>query len=99
MGGEQGKSGTRYRLGTWNVRGMGSDKDVEPKIYIMLRTLEAYMLDLTVITETKHRGGSYEEDYDIDGMGYKVFFAGPQNDIGNRNHHGVALAVKATRWA
>ena len=33
---------------------MGSDKDVEPKIYIMFRTLKAYTLDLTVITETKH---------------------------------------------
>ena len=76
---------------------MGSDKDAEPKIYIMLRILEAYTLDLTVIT--KHRGGSYEEDYDIDGTCYKVIFAGPQNDVGNRNHHGVALAVKAAHWA
>ena len=47
----------------------------------------------------KHRGGSYEEDYDINGTCYKVFFAGPKNDVGNRNHHGVALDIKATRWA
>ena len=28
MGGEQGKSGMRYRFGTWNVLGMGSDKEL-----------------------------------------------------------------------
>ena len=32
---------------------MGSDKDAEPKIYIMLRILEAYTLDLTVIGPMK----------------------------------------------
>ena len=83
----------------WNVRGLGSDKDAEPKTYIILRALEAYILNHTVIMETRHRGGSYEENYNIDGTGYKVFFAGPQDDVKNRNHHGVALAVKATHWA
>ena len=77
---------------------MGSDKNVELKTYIILRALEAYMLDLTVITEMRHHGESCKEDYIIDTSYYKVFFAGPQIDIRIRNH-GMILALKATRWA
>ena len=91
MVGERKKSGNRYRFGTWNVRETGSDEDAEPKIYTILRALEAYRLDLTVIMETKHRGGSYEENYNLGGTDYKIFFAGPQDDI--RNYHSIALAV------
>ena len=96
MVGERDKSGNRYRFGTWNVREMGSDEDAELKIYTILRALGAHRLDLTVITETKHRGVSYEENCNISGTDYKIFFAGPQDDI--RNHHSVVLAIRSTCW-
>lgn len=38
----------------WNVWGLGSDKGMKPKTYIMLRVLKMYMLNLTIITDTKH---------------------------------------------
>lgn len=33
----------------------------------------------------------------VSSMGCKVFYAGHQDDVRNRSHHGVVLAVKATR--
>ena len=80
---------------------MGSDKDAERKIYIYICLEPSRPTRSTLLWSRKRNTVvvSYEEDYDIDGMCYKVSFAGPQNDIGNRNHHGVALAVKATGWA
>ena len=59
--------------------------------------LTRYGIDLTILTETKNHGGSYEEEYEVSGTEYKLFFAGPEN--GERNHHGVTLVVKAALWA
>ena len=59
--------------------------------------LTRHGIDLSILTETKNHGGSYEEEYEVSGTEYKLFFAGPEN--GERNHHGVALVVKAALWA
>ena len=63
----------------------------------MLNTLAHYSIDFAILTETKHRGSSYKEEYEVSGTEYKLFFAGPEN--GKRNHHGVALEVTAALWA
>ena len=57
------------------------------------------LLYLTMIIETKHHRESFEEDYNFDGTGYKVFFAGPQGNIRDKIHHCIVLAIKATHWA
>ena len=59
--------------------------------------LAYYRIDLAILTEAKHHGVSYEEEYEVSGTEYKLFFAVPEN--GERNHHGVTLAVKAALWA
>lgn len=79
------------------VRGLaGSVRDAEPKSYEVIKILAHYNIDLAALTETKHRDGSYEEEYEVSGTVYKVLFAGFDN--GERNHHGVALAVRAELW-
>ena len=88
----------KYKLGIWSIRGLaGSVWDAELKIYKVLNILARYSIDLAILTETKHCSGSYEEKYEVSGMEYKLFFAGPEN--GERNYHGVTLAVKAPLWA
>ena len=88
----------KYKFGTWNIRGLaGTVRDAEPKTYEVLNILAHYGIDLSILTETKHHGGSYEEEYEVSGTEYKLFFASPEN--GERNHHGVTLAVKAVLWA
>ena len=78
----------KYKFGTWNIRGLaGSVRDAERKTYEFLNILARY----GILTETKHHGGSYEE---VRGTKHVV---GPEN--GERNHHGVALVVKAALWA
>ena len=67
-----------------------------PKTYEVLNILARYGINLAILTETKHRGGTYEEEYEVSGTEYKLFFAGLEN--GERNHHGVALLVKAALW-
>ncbi len=88
----------KYKFGMWNIRGLaGTVRNAELKTHEVLNILARYGIDLAILTEMKHRGGSYEEEYVVSGTEYKLFFAGPEN--GERNHHGVTLAVKAVLWA
>ena len=88
----------KYKFLTWNIRGLaGSVRDTELKTYEVCNILARYGIDLAILTETKHRGSSYKEEYEVSGTEYKLFFAGPEN--GERSHHGVALVVKAALWA
>ena len=68
---------------------MGSVRNAEPKTYKVLNILSHYGIDLAILTETKHHGGSYEEEYEVSGTD-------PEN--GERNHHEVTLVVKAALW-
>lgn len=86
----------KLKIATWNVRGLAESKhNPKPKTYNILRILSRYGIDIAVLTETKACGASREEEYDIDGTRY-VYFSGAQE--GERNHHGVALVVKAELW-
>ena len=87
----------KLKIATWNVRGLAESKNnPKPKTYNILRILSRYGIDIAVLTETKARRASHEEEYDIDRSRYNVYFSGVQE--GERNHHSVALVVKAELW-
>ena len=70
----------KYKFGTWNIGGLaGSVPDAEPKTYEVLNILVGYGINLAILTEMKHRGASYEKEYEVSGMEYNLFFAGPEN--------------------
>ncbi len=48
----------------------GSDRDTELKTYEVLNILARYGIDLAILTEMKHRGGSYDEEYEVSGTEY-----------------------------
>ena len=70
----------KYKSGMWSIREQaGAVQDAELKTYEVLNIFVHYGIDLAILTETKNHGGSYEEEYEVSGIEYKLFFAGPEN--------------------
>ena len=85
------------KIATWNVRGLTESKrNPEPKTYNVLKILKRYGIDIAILTETKMGGDSFEEEYDIDGIKFNIYYSGAREE--HRNHHGVALVVRKDLW-
>ena len=87
----------KLKITTWDVRGLAETRhNPKPKTYNILKIPSWYRIDIAVLMETKTHRASREEEYDMDETRYNVYLYGVQE--GERNHHDVALVVKAWLW-
>ena len=87
----------KLKIATWNVRGLAESKsNPQLKTYNALKVLRRYGIDIEILMEAKTCGGSFEEEYDVDGTKYNIYFSGARE--GEWNHHGVALVAREELW-